>query len=195
MRVYDLLTKRLDFSSYIEGLATSICMFENLEPKSEISSTDRLGSDFTYIALGMVNSTVVYKYDYRYKAMAHLATIPGHPAHVGGRFLSPRTADYGPKILETAAVVQGVPVPLPDGVPGDRGEQEAKHPEHPQLPACLVDHTLEQQILLTRTREDGHVSPAGDDRLDLLGLRARRHSCDHGADLGRCDGRQSRSRQ
>lgn len=83
IRIYDLITKKLDFSGYIEGLATSICLFENLEPKLEISSTDRLGTDFTYIALGMVNSTVVYKYDFRYKAMSHLATIPGHPSHVG----------------------------------------------------------------------------------------------------------------
>lgn len=69
-------------------MATSICLFENLESEQEISSTDRLGADYTYVALGMMNTTAVYKYDYRYKALSYLTTIVGHSSYVAGTILS-----------------------------------------------------------------------------------------------------------
>lgn len=91
LRIYDHSTGRLEYTGYIEGsqnsysgLATSICLFENLESEIDISSTDRLGTDYTYLALGMMNTTIVYKYDFRYKTLSHLATIVGHVSYVAG---------------------------------------------------------------------------------------------------------------
>lgn len=91
LRIYNYTTNKLDYSGYIEGslmsytgIATSICLFENLENEFELSMSDKLGVDYTYLSLGMMNTTSIYKYDFRFKVLSHLTTIVGHSSYVGG---------------------------------------------------------------------------------------------------------------
>ncbi len=86
LKFYDISSRKLEGSFPIEGLATCLCVFENMEKESEIplELNDKLGTEFTYVALSIINITVVYKYNFKFKSLIHLKTIVEPNKYVGG---------------------------------------------------------------------------------------------------------------
>jgi len=84
VKIFDIDMRAIELSVPTEGMATAITLFENMETETELDRFDRLGIDYTYLAMGMVSSTAVYKYSYRFKCLTFLLTITEPISNVGG---------------------------------------------------------------------------------------------------------------
>ena len=55
-----------------------------MECEGELDKFDKLGIDYTYLALAMVSSTSIYKFNYRFKTLTFLQSIVEPVNNVGG---------------------------------------------------------------------------------------------------------------
>lgn len=79
VRFLELSTGDLVISAPIEGMATSLCFYENMDFESDMAKQDKLGQEYSYLALGMVHYTSIYRFNYRYKTLTFLKMIYERP--------------------------------------------------------------------------------------------------------------------
>lgn len=73
-------------STLVEGLPIALCVYESAIVRNDIQ-LDRLGKDFTYLAVGMLTSTIVFVFDLRYHKMVYYMTLLDSYNNVGGNLL------------------------------------------------------------------------------------------------------------
>lgn len=73
LRIYSLESQSLVAETCLETLATSLAVFDakNDDEQLSLHLHYQVGANFTFIALGMINTIAVYKFDMRFFTLSH----------------------------------------------------------------------------------------------------------------------------
>lgn len=86
LKIYSLESDSLVAETYLETIATTLAIFEPKNDKDQmyLFKYFNVGANFTFIALGMVNTLAVYKFDMRFLTLAHIVSYFEKREYVGG---------------------------------------------------------------------------------------------------------------
>jgi len=91
LRIFSLESEALVAETYLETIATSLAVFEpkNDEDHIQLNTYFQVGTNFTFLVLGMVNTLVVYKFNMRFFNLTHTVSFFERREYVGGKLELP----------------------------------------------------------------------------------------------------------